>query len=218
MIGHNNPPPVEAMALHVEDLFALVSGSTAAPVADDAQEAALADLLDQVRQTRKDADEKRAEEKAPHLEAGKAVDAAWKPILARCDAGVDAIKERLTPYREARQKAKDLAAQQAREQAEAEQAKAREALQTSDDLEARFAAEEQIERAAKLVASANKIDRSATGLRGKQIAEVTDHKALLIHIASHDQETLFAWLADYARKALPACLPGVTIRTEKRAA
>src|SRR5687768_11175518 len=126
------------MAIHIEDLFALASGSLAAgPVADDEQEAALDALMDDLRQARKDADAQRAAEKRPHDDAAKAVQAAWKPLLDRCDMGLAAIKEALTPYREARQRAKDEAARQAREGAEAAQRAAQEALRSSDDLEER---------------------------------------------------------------------------------
>jgi len=217
-IGGNAPPPVEAMGLHIEDLFALVSGTVAATVTTDEQEAALDELLDDVRQARKDADEQRVLEKRPHDDAGKAVQAAWKPLLDRCDKAAEAIKAALTPYRTARQAAKDEAARIAREEAAAKLEQAQTALRQSDDLEERFAAEEALEQAGKLTAQANRIDRSATGLRSKQVADVTDRRALLEYVMKTDPEALGDWLAEYARKALPACLPGVTIRIERKAA
>lgn len=217
-IGGNAPPPVEAMGLHIEDLFALVSGTVAATVTTDEQEAALDELLDDVRQARKDADEHRVLEKRPHDDAGKAVQAAWKPLLDRCDKAAEAIKAALTPYRTARQAAKDEAARIAREEAAAKLEQAQAALRQSDDLEERFAAEEALEQAGKLTAQANRIDRSATGLRSKQVADVTDRRALLEYVMKTDPEALGDWLAEYARKALPACLPGVTIRIERKAA
>lgn len=218
MIGHNAPPPLEAMSLHIEDLFSLVSGSVATPVSTDEQEQALDALLDELRTARKEADAQRAAEKKPHDDAAKAVQAAWKPLLDRCDKAADAIKAALTPYRTAKQRAKDEVARIAREEAEAMQREAQAALRQSDDLEARFAAEEQLKRADKLASHANRIDRTATGLRTYQVAEVTDAKALLQHVMRNDPEPLRVWLADYARKALPAQLPGVTIHIEKRAA
>ena len=217
-IGGNAPPPVEAMGLHIEDLFALVSGTVAATVTTDEQEAALDELLDDVRQARKDADEQRVLEKRPHDDAGKAVQAAWKPLLDRCDKAAEAIKTALTPYRTARQAAKDEAARIAREEAAAKLEQAQAALRQSDDLEERFAAEEALEQAGKLTAQANRIDRSATGLRTKQVADVTDRRALLEYVMKTDPEALGEWLAEYARKALPSCLPGVTIRIERKAA
>jgi len=217
-IGGNNPPPVVAMSLHVDDLFELVSGSTAAPVTTDEQEAALANLLADIRKASNDAENARKAEKEPHLAAGRAVDAAWKPVLQKCDAAAQAIKDALTPYREARQRAKDEAARKAREEAEAIQAAAQQALRTADDLEGRFTAEAQLQQASKLAAVANKIDRTATGLRARKVAVVEDRKALLQHIMVNDPEPLTAWLTEYAQRALPAQLPGVLIEVERRAA
>ena len=219
MIGHNQPPPLEAMGLHIEELFSLVSGSLAGgEVSNDDQEAALDAILDDVRKAKKDADALRAAEKKPHDDAGKAVQAAWKPLIDRCDKAAEAIKDALTPYRTAKQRAKDEAARMACEEAEAKQRAAQDALRQSDDLEARFAAEEQLKQAEKLAAQANRIDRTATGLRSYQVAEVTNRRALLEHVMRHDPSALSDWLADYARKALPSQLPGVTIHIEKRAA
>lgn len=221
-IGGNSPPPLEAFSLHIEELFALVSGSIAAgPVANDEQEAALDALLDDIRKAKKDADATRADEKAPHLAASRAVDAAWKPLIDRCDAATTALKDALTPYREARQRAKDEAARKAREEAEAAQRAAQEALRKSDDLEERFAAEAELERASKLTARANRIDRSATGLRTYWEAEITDRKAALVHYitARPDAfEALIQQLADADARGARGTVPGVVFHERKRAA
>jgi hypothetical protein len=58
----------------------------------------------------------------------------------------------------------------------------------------------------------------AIGLRSHQIAVVTCARDLLNHIARHDPEPLKAWLADYAQRALPMQLPGVTVETERKVA
>lgn len=220
--GDNKPPPLEAFSLHIEELFQLVSGSIGAgPIANDEQEAALDALLDDVRKARKDADLQRAAEKKPHDDAGNAVQAAWKPLLARCDAATTALKDALTPYREARQRAKDAAALKAREEAEAAQKAAQEALRKSDDLEERFAAEAELERASKLTAQANRIDRSATGLRTFWEAEITDRKAALVHYITTRPdafEALIQQLADADARGTRAPVPGVVFHERKRAA
>lgn len=213
--GHNNPPPFEAWSMHIESLFEVANGIT--DVTTDEQEAALDELLDEFRKARKEADGERAAEKKPHDDAAKAVQAKWKPLLDRCDLATGEIKARLTPYRTAKQRAKDEAARKAREEAEARQKAAQDALR-SDDLEARYQGEIELKAATKLATSANKIERQATGLRSYQIAEVTDRRALLEHVMRIDPNALTEWLADYARKSLPAQLPGVTIRIERKAA
>jgi hypothetical protein len=178
-IGHNQPPPVDAMGLHVEDLFQLVSDTLAGvgAVKNDEQDAALNGLLDEFRKARKDADEHRAAEKRPYDEAAKAVQAKWKPLLDRCDMATAEIKAKLTPYRNAKIAARDEAVRIARETAEQKQKAAQDALRQSDDLEAKFTAEEQLKEAARLTAAANRADRTATGLRTSWVAEVTDRRA-----------------------------------------
>lgn len=219
--GDNKPPPVVAMSLHIDDLFALVSGSTASPITTDEQEAALADLLADVRQAGNDAEEQRKAEKKPHDDAAKAVQAAWKPVLDKCDAAAAAIKNALTPYREARQRAKDEAALKAREEAAAAQKAAQEALKSSDDLEERFAAEEQLKRASKLTAAANRIDREATGLRPYWEAEITDQRAALNHYVKtrrSEFEDLIQRLANEDARGSRGTVPGVVFHERKRAA
>jgi len=222
-IGHNSPPAAEAFALYIEDLFALVSGSVASPVTSDEQEAGLDALLDDVRQTKKNADAERAAEKKPHDDAAKAVQAAWKPLIDRCDKAADAIKAALTPYRTAKQRAKDEASRIAREEADAKQSAAVAALRKADDLEERFAAEAALEAAQKMAASANRIDRAPTGLRTYWTAEITDKRAALNHYI-REQPDAFAQLIqeladkDARNEATRRTIPGVTFIENKRAA
>jgi hypothetical protein len=201
-IGHNQPPPVDAMGLHVDDLFQLVSDTLAGvdAVKNDEQDAALDGLLDDFRKARKDADEYRAAEKRPHDEAAKAVQAKWKPLLDRCDMATAEIKAKLTPYRNAKIAAREEAIRIARETAEQKQKAAQDALRQSDDLEARFAAEEQLKQATILTAAANRADRSATGLRSIWVAKITDRRAALNHYLREQPEMFERLIQDLADK------------------
>lgn len=222
MIGDNNPPAFEAHSLQIEDLFALVSDSTAGgQVTTDDQEAALDSLMDEIRKARKSADAARVEEKRPHDEAAKAVQAKWKPLLDRCDAALVEIKNLLTPYRTAKQKAKDEAARKAREEAAERERQAQEALRQSDNLEARFEAENDLKAARKLTAQANRIDREATGLRTHWEAEIVDRKAALNHLIRRSPErfeALIQQLADEEARSARAPIPGVIFHERRRAA
>ena len=220
--GHNNPPSDVTFSLHVDDLFSLLSDTLAGGAIDtDAKEEAIDALMDDFRKASKDADKERAAEKKPHDDAGKVVQAKWKPITEKADRGVAACKEALTPYRVAKQRAKDEAARKAREEAEERERQARAAIQQSDDLEARFAAEQEFEASKKLNVAANKIDRSATGLRTHWEAEITDRmEALRFYLKQQPDEflALIQRLADTdARGARPA-RPGITYPEIKKAA
>lgn len=220
--GHNNPPADAAFGLMIDDLFTLLSDTLAGgDVTTDEQEAAIDAILDDFRTAGKDADKARVAEKKPHDDAAKAVQVKWKPIIDKADAGAGACKAALTPYRTAKQAAKDKAAREAREEAEARQKAAQDALKASDDLEARFEAEQQIEAAAKLVAVANKIDRSATGLRTFYEAEITDRKAALLHYiarAPERFEALIQQLADEDARTTRPPTPGIIFHERKKAA
>ena len=223
-IGHNAPPPFEAWSLHIEDLFKLVSDTTAGgAVQNDEQEAALDALLDDFRKARKAADTERAAEKKPHDDAAKAVQVRWKPLLDKCDMAVEEIKRLQTPYRTAKQRAKDEAARKAREEAEAKRLEAEAALRQSDDLEARFEAEETLKQAQKLAAVANRIDRTATGLRTYWEAEITDRKAALLHYLKEQPEAFATFIQELAdrdarNEATRRDIPGVIFHERKKAA
>lgn len=224
-IGHNQPAPFEAIGLHIEDLFQLVSDTLAGfdTVQNDDQDAALDGLLDDFRKAKKSADDERAAEKRPHDEASKAVQAKWKPLLERCDMASAEIKAKLTPYRAAKIAAREEAARLAREEAEAKQKAAQEALRQSDDLEARFAAEEQLKQAEKLSAAANKIDRAATGLRTSWEAQITDRRAALNYYLKTNPDAFVALIQDLADKdarneATRRDIPGITFNQKREAA
>ena len=220
----NNPPAFEAHSLHVEELFALVSDTTAAGgISNDDQEAALDELMDDLRTAKKGADAERAAEKKPHDDAAKAVQAKWKPLIERCDMGLTAVKNLLTPYREAKQRAAEAAAAEARREAEESTAAAQAALRQSDDLEARFAAEADLKQATKLQAVANRVDRAPTGLRTSYRAEVTDATAFARWAWANRRSEYLQFLADLAAREVRATgaattIPGILVHTERKAA
>ena len=129
-------------------------------------------------------------------------------------AAVDAF------LREAKQRAKDEAARQAREEAEQRQREAQEALRSSDSLVERVEAEERLKQAAKLTAVANKIDRSATGLRTNKRVELTDPTAFGRWAWEHRRDAYVAALTNLAEKERDnlAPIPGIIIHHEKKAA
>lgn len=218
--GHNNPPAFDAWSLQIDTLFEQANGITAIETAE--QEAQAAALLDELRQTHKDADKARADEKRPHDDAAKAVQAKWKPILGKADIAIAAVKAALTPYREAEQARQAKAAQEARERAEALAAQAQAAMQ-SDDLDDRVKADDLADAAVRAVRKANAIDRQATGLRTIWEAEVTDRRAALHHYIKASPEAFEALIqqladSDARNAATRRDIPGVIFHERKRAA
>lgn len=221
-IGGNNPPPDAAMVIHVDDLFSLLSDTLAGgEVDDDAKEAAIDALMDDFRKASKEADKLRADEKRPHDEAAKAVQEKWKPVITKADRGVAACKEALTPYRAAKLKAAQEAERKAREEAAAKEKAAQDALRQSDDLDARYEAEQKLEEAKKLTAVANRVAKAPTGLRTYWDAEITDKGAALrAYLKSHPDYfmALIQTLADRDARGVRPTVPGVIYHERKKAA
>ena len=224
MIGHNSPPPFEAFSLHIEDLYSTASGTlTGEGVQNDAQESAIDELMDEFRKAKKAADDQRALEKKPHDDAGKAVQAQWKPLLEKCDRAIEACKAALTPYRAKKLAAKEAEAKRLRDEAEAKAREAQAALATANtmDLEQIEQAEVALQVAQKLSVVANKLDRSSTGLRTYWEAEVTDKRAALNHYIKREPDAfldLIQTLADRDARSTRAPVPGVIFHERKKAA
>ena len=101
-IGHNGgplPTAFEKAEAEVSKLYEEASlWLDGAKV--DSQELAdgIANLLNMLRAAEKSADTARKAEKEPHLEAGRAVDAQYKPVLERAKLAADACKKALAPW------------------------------------------------------------------------------------------------------------------------
>jgi hypothetical protein len=231
-IGGNSPPLFDAYTMALDDAYDtakdFLDGS---PIENQGQADAVGKIVSEVKKLKRDADAARAEEKRPHDDAAKAVQAKWKPLLDRADTIITAAQKPLTAYlnklAEKQAEAERIAREEADRKAQEAIAAAR-ALTTADGgidaLERVQEMEREAEDAAKAAAIAAKekplvagMDRRV-GLRTYNYADVADYRLLLEHVMKHDPEPLKAWLADYAQRALPMRLPGVIVRTEKRVA
>ena len=215
-IGGNSPPPEAAFSMEIDELFSMVVA--AGEVTNEEQDAAMDGLLDDFRKVRKSVDEQRAAEKKPHDDAGKAVQARYKPLLDKADRGADEIKRLLTPYRARVKAEKDAAAAKAREEAEALQKAAQAKLQASDDLEEKFEAEEALKAASKLTAQANRIDRGPKGTVTRWTAHVDDRRAALNALLPKFPErfeALIQQMADEACRSGRPIIPGVRYSSEE---
>lgn len=104
---------------------------------------AASELFNQTRNARDQHERARVAEKEPHLEAGRQVDARWKPILSTLDSAATAITGKINAFkREAQRRAEEeqrrLRAEQEKERArllkQAERAETRGLPQTADAL------------------------------------------------------------------------------------
>lgn len=187
-IGGNNPPeptPFEAIQVHIQDLTETAKGFLdGSGVTTQAEADALAKLMDEGRKATKAADTARAEEKRPHDDAAKAVQAKWKPLMEAGDRIVAICKQALAPYLEAQEAEKRRIAEEARKAAEAKAAELAEAVRkaSATDLEAQeqVAALEKEAKAAATQANRSEKDK-AHGIGGARAATLrTSYRPVMV--------------------------------------
>lgn len=215
MIGHNHPPALEAHSLHIAELLELANGIVAIETQEqhDTAEA----LLDDIKKAKKAADDSRAAEKKPHLDAGKEVDDAYRPALAQADVAAKHIKAVSLPFREAQQVERDALAAKLRKEAE-EALEAAQAALKSDDLGERAIAEIDLKTARIVTAQAKKLDRAKSGLRARWEAEIVDKRAALNHYIKRDPQSftdLIQTLADRDALGVRPAVPGIEYHERK---
>jgi hypothetical protein len=237
VIGDNNPPEPTAIEVAREALgdLELEAGNwfDGAEVENQAQADEVSRIIDAARKAGKKFDGERKTAKQPHMDAAKAVDAAWKPLVDGAERVAEVGKAALTPYLMAQEKAKREAERIEREKAEAVAAEARRlAAEADGSLAAAKARDEAIEATKAAEAAAARAERERAGAKGSGMARtvslrttyranVTDRRALLNHIAKTRPEDLTAWLEQWAASAVhkgARDLPGVEIYEEKAAA
>lgn len=236
-LGHNNPPEPTALEASREELsnLELEAGNwfDGAEVENQAQADEVSRLIDAARKSGKRFDGFRKVEKQPHMDAAKAVDAAWKPLTDAAERVAEVGKAALTPYLMAQENAKREHEAEERRKADEAAAEARRlAAEADGSLAAAKARDEAIELAKAAEAKALAAEREKAGAKGAGMArtvslrttwrgDVTDRRALLNHIARTRPDDLSAWLDTWAASAIRSGardLPGVNIWEEKVAA
>lgn len=227
VMGGNNPPAFEAHEVNIDDLREEAKVWLDGKAVESADEAAgLNTLLDLARQAAKAADDARTAEKKPHLDAGKAVDAQWKPLIDAAQRIVDVAKKTLTPWniaeanRKAEEARKASAAAEAERQAEVEATRAASASGSLADAEQADQVAEAAKQAEKIAKKAEKEATSGLGLRTTYRPELTDPKAAIAHYWATRREDFIALVNDLAAKDVRAGkreIPGFTIHAEQKA-
>lgn len=236
-VGHNNPPaptPIEAARETLADLHLTAEQwFDGADIETDGQADEVSRIVDAARKAKTRFEADRKAEKQPHLDAGKAVDTAWKPLTDAADRIVEVGKAALTPWLQAKERAKREAEAEARRVADAAAEEARRlAAQTDGSLAAAQARDDAIEQAEAAQAKADRAARDRAGAKGEGMgrtmslrttyrSEVEDRRALLNHVARTRPADLDTFLSEWARKAVAAGareLPGVKVWAEQVAA
>ena len=182
----------------------------------------------------KEIDGQRDTEKRPHLEAGRAIDGAYKPLIETVDDVVKGMKRKLAAFLDAREReARRVADEKARALREAEEAARKAAEQPEEEdpflaatapvidvkaahVEAKIA-EGQALAASRVSSAAGGF--AATSLKTKRSAKVTDWSALAAHYINNGElRATLQKLADADirhAKGAEISIPGVEIMTER---
>lgn len=226
-IGDNGGPPLDPFApheTHIGDLLELAEGALHGNAIETPEQAAAVDeILGDIKKAGAALEATRKAENKPFDDGKAAVQAKAKPLAAKLDIAKDTAIKALTPWRLAEQAAKDAEQKRLREEADrlAAEARAKFVHTAPTDLASRFEADELAKVAKRANAAANKIDRSATGLRTYWTAQVTDYGVLLAHMKQTDPDGLKAMLDEYVERQKNAgvrILAGVEITEHRKAA
>jgi hypothetical protein len=211
--------PHEAVSAEIADLLERFQGwlkTLPNGIEDDTQDAKAANYAKEIASLGKKADETHKREKAPHLEAGRAVDAAWKPVVAAADSAKRAILAPTTEYRRKRAAAEERArqAELARLREEAERAHAEAMAQAEKD----EAAAPPPPKPAPVALP----PKRPTGLRTVKVVVIDDLAAIAAQLAAlpNPPEDFVEICRKAARKMLEAGAPanGARLIEEQRAA
>lgn len=227
--GHNAPTdPVEAALAELQGEEELAKELLAKPIEDQAAADKAGTWARRIGDIGSKAEKSRVAEKEPHLEAGRAVDAKWKPVVEGSKALAAKLKAHITPFLQAQKRAEEerarKAAEEARKKREEADAAAR-AAKTDDEAEAA--------RVADLHRQAAEADRAATmknasaGRTGAKVALrtethiiVTDFAAAAAHYVAARPQELVELIGRLASRDVKAGveIPGTERQTVERAA
>lgn len=229
--NHNNPPePIDTLR---EKLKLYQDGADAFGPVTEANAQEYRDHIGYGVKLANEIDKQRDTEKRPHLESGRKVDAAYKPLLEAVDATQRALKAPLQAFvLEREREAQRVAAEARRKLEEAERLAAQAAEEPEEDpflaatapvIDVKAVAAEakvadlQVSAASRVSSAAGGF--AATSLRTKRSAKVTDWGALAAHYINNGElRATLQKLADADirhAKGAEITLPGVEIITER---
>ena len=204
------------------------------PIADKVTADMAANYRARLLELSKKADAERDARVRPHLEAQKAINAEWKPLVDGAKADADTIRGSLSKYLAAEEeKARKAAAEAARIENEKRMAEHRRQQEEAAKAHAEALAKAAAERAnappppppaveAPVFVAAESVKLQAGGQRGKKASlrtltkyELTDYAAALAHVKDHADVIAAVEKVAFAQARAGATVPGVRSYEEK---
>lgn len=208
--GHNSGEVDEAETIKDQIAAALAGLDAYQSIKDDATASKALSLRNRLNELSKSADKIREDQKKPHLEAGKAVDAKWQPLVKSAKAGADKVRDAIGAWeteklQAERKRQAEIAAEQARIAA------GKDASEQQTDGE--------VMEAPAPVAAVDTAPASIKPTYGKAasvsvktvVKDVTDWQALAVYMSVHPEvQDLLRKLAQRALDAGRENIPGIT--------
>jgi len=228
--GHNKADDVEA---YREMLARFKADADAVTEINEGNAQFVRDHVGYGGKLAKEIDATRDDKKRPHLEAGRQIDGAYKPLIEECDKIIKGLKQKLAAFLDAREReAKRIAEEARRKLEEAERLAAKAVEEPEEDpflaataptvdvkaahVEAKIA-EGQALAASRVSSAAGGF--AATSLKTKRSAKVTDWNALAAHYLSRGEvRAVLEQLANADirhSKGAEISIPGVEIVSER---
>jgi hypothetical protein len=180
--------PYTGATQYQADATALLQEAQTLAVGNAEDLAAAADLRERIKQLHRSADAERDQRKRPHLEAGREIDAAYRPVLDNFVRAVNAVDTAIKTYQ--RRESERAAAEARRQAAEADaarkllEAQARKAEKKGDEDTAQQLRTEAEFVPPPMVASKFSTAGTGVGMREHWSFEVTDMAALIKAVAA----------------------------------
>lgn len=214
VIGGNNPPLelFEQSELTLNDLYEEAGHWLDGKEVETQKELdAVSMLLDTLRKAEKFIDGNRKTEKKPHDDAGKAVQAKYKPLIDKAKLAQETCKKAMQPFmleKERIRQEQELIASQEAEQAEREALEAAQSIQSlkqaehaAEAIQDAKDAQQTVSEVAKQKIHAKGGDR-AIGLRTTWETNLVDSKEAARHFWAINKADIENLLIDLAKKAV----------------
>ena len=199
--GHNNPPPFDpdrhqALADRLKEFSeASADWLKLTEIETEEEAAALTDQITGLRALNKEIDAERVAQKKPHDDAGKAVQAAFAPLIETVDRTVKKLLALQAGFLKKKQAEEDARKKAELEKARLEKEAAEKALaeaKAKGDIAAEIAAEEAAKEAEKAAKSASRVENAKVGsasgagrtiaLRTEKIGKITNRRTFFLHV------------------------------------
>ncbi|MFB9952084.1 hypothetical protein ACFFP0_24815 [Rhizobium puerariae] len=217
-IGDNSAPVDEADVLKDQIENALKGIDAYNKITDDATASKAQSLRNRLNELSGDADKKRDELKRPHLEAGKAIDKLWMPLVKSAKEGANAVKASLDAWETEKLRRRREEERKAEEARIAAEKAAREQQGEVEVIDAPKVEAQPAPPPTEPVGQIRATYGKAASVSVKIVVDqVTDWPALASYMSNHPEcQDLLRKLAQRALDAGRTNIPGITV-TEKAA-